>query len=76
MKVTVRCNNMTCFANRCMHCRILEEPIETGRPCPFFKTDAEVEKGRREAIDRLSKMGRRGMDLLETYTSNKKGYAL
>lgn len=76
MNVTVKCNNLNCFANRCMHCRILREPIETGRTCPFFQTDDQVQKGREKAYKRLMSMGERGKDLIDTYTSNVKGYAL
>ncbi len=76
MKITVKCNNMNCFANRCMHCRVLQEPIETGRACPFFQTDEQVKAGREKALKRLMSMGERGKDLIETYTANAKGYAL
>lgn len=76
MKVTVSCHNMQCFANRCMKCKILEEPIATGKPCPFFKTDEQLREDRQKARERLVSLGDRGKDLIEQYTQNARGYAL
>jgi len=73
MNVTVRCNDLDCFANRCMHCRILAEPLGN-KPCPFRKTEQEVREGRQKAIDRLVAIGRQ--DLIQEYTANAKQYAL
>lgn len=62
-----RCNKMDCFMNKCgTRCELLTD--YPSQPCPFFKTDAEVEKGRQEAHQKLVKEGK--YDLIQMYEYN------
>ena len=64
----VKCLKNDCFQNICgISCRLLTAPIK-GHECPFYKTDAEVAEGRREAIQKLEKKGLFG--LIEEYVYN------
>ena len=58
-----------CFQAVGTHCKLLTEQIEK-IDCPFYKTQDEVDKGRREAHQRLKENGR--MDLIEKYEYNPK----
>jgi len=70
---TTRCDKQTCFACRTDHCQVLQEAIRD-RPCPFYKTDFQLEEGRMEARQHLKDIGRD--DLIEQYTSNYDAYRL
>lgn len=67
------CERYQCFACRGMKCKVLTESI-TDKPCPFFKTDAELQADRKKALDRLGSIGR--SDLAVEAIANKKGYAI
>ena len=63
-----KCDRNKCFQNICgVGCELLNEPI-TDRECPFFKTDDEVDEGRRKAHKRLIDIGRK--DLIDEYEYN------
>lgn len=73
MMNNLRCENLKCFACDGAKCKVLSEAI-TDKPCPFAKTDVELQAGRQKAIDRLNTIGRE--DLIVQYTSNVRGYRI
>lgn len=50
------------------HCKLLNSQINAA-DCPFYKTDEELEAGRKEAHQHLVDIGR--YDLIEKYEFNK-----
>ena len=70
---TIKCNRHDCFGCRGASCKVLKEAI-TDRPCPFHKTDMQLEKERRESEEYLRATGRE--NLIEEYIHNKIGYAI
>ena len=73
MAKPTECMNLTCFANKGGHCKILSEAI-TGRPCPFEKTDDALDQERKSSLARLEGLGRE--DLIAQYTDNARSYML
>ena len=62
-----KCNRMDCFQYKCgARCELLTD--YPSQPCPFYKTDAEVEIGRIEAHKKLVEEGRQ--DLIQYYEYN------
>ena len=62
------CERMKCCQNVCgVGCVLLSEPI-IDRDCPFFKTDDQMEEGRKKAHQHLIDIGRK--DLIEQYEYN------
>lgn len=67
MSKLIKCEKINCFANVCHSaCNCLSE--KPGDPCPFFKTEEEVERGRMEAHSTLLIKGRE--DLIKKYEYN------
>ena len=63
-----KCNRMDCFQNKCgVRCELLTDHPSV-QPCPFYKTEEQVEIGRQEAHAKLVKKGRR--DLIQLYEYN------
>ena len=63
-----KCNRVDCFQNKCgARCELLTD-YPSIQPCPFFKTEAEVEKGRMEAHKKLADEGK--FDLIQKYEYN------
>ena len=61
------CNQINCFANKCgRYCDILTD--NPSNPCPFYKTDEQVEEGRVQAHRKLVDDG--AFDLIEKYEYN------
>ena len=55
MALKPKCNRIDCFQNECgARCELLND--YPSQPCPFFKTEAEVEIGRIEAHQHLKKI--------------------
>ena len=68
MKV-IHCTEHNCFQNLCgKSCKLLTAPPSTMDPCPFYKTQEEVDKGREWAHQELIRKDRR--DLIEQYEYN------
>ena len=63
-----RCNEMNCFANKCgVRCELLTAPPSV-YPCPFFKTDTQLEIDRQKAHKKLADEGK--YDLIKKYEYN------
>ena len=58
-----------CFQSLGVHCKLLTKQIEAA-DCPFYKTQEEVDSGRKQAHKKLKESGR--FDLIEKYEYNKK----
>lgn len=67
MPAKPKCTHIDCFQNKCgARCELLNDyPTD---PCPFFKTDKQVEEGRQWAHKRLVDNDR--FDLIEQYEHN------
>ena len=62
-----KCNNMKCFQNKDgRHCEILTD--YPSQPCPFFKTEEQVEIDRQIAHKKLADEGK--FDLIKKYEYN------
>ena len=69
MAVIIKCPKSDCFQNFCgMGCKLLSSPMKKDHPCPFYKTQEEVDFGRRKAHKHLEYIER--YDLIETYEYN------
>ena len=67
MATKPKCTMADCFQNKCgVFCELLTE--NPSYPCPFYKTNAEVEIGRMEAHRKLVDAGR--FDLIDQYEYN------
>ena len=73
MAKPTECMNLTCFANKGGHCKILSEAI-TGRTCPFEKTDDLLDQERKASLARLEGLGRE--DLIQTYMSKPRQFVI
>ena len=68
MAKRLKCNKSNCFQNKCgVRCELLTEPTSQ-QPCPFFKTEEEVEAGRVWAHRKLAREGK--WDLIKKYEYN------
>ena len=62
-----KCSQSDCFGNKCgVRCNVLTS--NPSNPCPFYKTNVEVEIGRQEAHQHLKDIDR--YDLIEKYEFN------
>lgn len=68
-----KCTQTDCFGCRARKCELLKAPV-TKRPCPFHKTEEQLEKERQETTERLTTLGRK--DLIRKYTANIQDYAI
>ena len=50
------CIKKNCFGNMDGRCRVLNDNDFKGRPCPFFKTHAQIKSENKEIQKRLSDM--------------------
>lgn len=67
---SVTCYKADCFQNLCgVSCRLLHTPIQ-GKPCPFYKTDEQISKDRKQTILRLEHIDR--YDLIDKYIYSNK----
>ena len=73
MNKNTECRNLTCFANKGGHCKILREAI-AGRPCPFEKTDDALDRERKASLARLDGLGRQ--DLIRICIANIRHYSI
>ena len=73
MNKNTECRNLTCFANKGGHCKILREAI-AGRPCPFEKTDDALDRERKASLARLEGLGRQ--DLIRQYMTNPRQFVI
>lgn len=64
-----RCNNVDCFANKMGNrCELLTASPSVN-PCPFFKTELELEIGRQEAHKKLADAEQ--WELIQKYEYNR-----
>ena len=64
-----KCTREDCFACNKGQCKSLKKPI-TDKPCPFYKTQEQLDAEDQAATDRLTRIGR--TDLIEKYITGGK----
>ena len=70
---TTKCTRQDCFGCRSVSCKVLKEAI-TDRPCPFYKTDRQLEEARKAAEEHLRATGQE--HLIADYINNPIGYRI
>ena len=70
---SIKCNRYDCFGCRGVSCKVLKEAI-TDQPCPFYKTDRQLEDERCAAKERLRESGQE--HLIADYINNPIGYRI